>query len=107
MGGMRAKNMEMTTRKERPGDELAIRQVLLSAFRSEQEAKRVDRLRQNGQLSISLVAESSAMIIGQIAFSPVTLISRLESKSGLRLAPLAVVPQWQSHGAGTGLMRAG
>ena len=107
MGSIRAKNMEMVIRKERPGDELVIRQVLLSAFRSEQEAKLVDRLRQNGRLSISLVAESSGMIIGQIAFSPVTLISRLESKSGLGLAPLAVVPQWQRHGAGAESMQAG
>ena len=107
MGSIRAKNMEMITRKEEPGDELAIRQVLLSAFRSEQEARLVDRLRQNGRPSISLVAESSSTIIGQIAFSPVTLISQLESKSGLGLAPLAVVPQWQRHGAGAELVRAG
>jgi len=102
MGSIRAKNMEMFFRKEQP-DELAIRQVLLSAFRSEQEAKLVDRLRQSGRLSISLVAESSSTIIGQIAFSPATLISQLESKSGLGLAPLVVVPQWQRHGTGAEL----
>ena len=31
----------------------------------------------------------------------------MESKSGLGLAPLAVVPQWQRHGAGAELVRAG
>jgi len=64
--------MEITIRRENIGDEPAIREVLLSAFPTEQEAILVDRLRQNGRLAISLIAESGATIIGHIAFSPVS-----------------------------------
>ena len=103
MDSIRAKNIEMITREEQPGDEFAIRHILLSAFRSEQEARLVDRLRQDGQLSISLVAESSGTIIGQIAFSPVTLISQSESKGGLGLGSFAVVAQWRRHGCRRGV----
>ena len=67
--------MELMIRKERPGDEIAIRQIHLRGFPSEQEANLVDRLRQNGRLSVSLLAESKGTIIGHIGFSPVTLIS--------------------------------
>ena len=59
--------MEITIPRENIGDEPAIREVLLSAFPTEQEAILVDRLRQNGRLAISLIAESGATIIGHIA----------------------------------------
>jgi predicted N-acetyltransferase YhbS len=64
--------MEIAIRPERPGDCTAIRQVLLSAFPTEQEAHLIDRLRRNGRLMISLVAEPAREIVGQIAFSAVS-----------------------------------
>ena len=100
--------MELIIRAEQPGDELAIRHVLLTAFATAQEAELVDRLRSNARLSISLIAECNNSIIGQIAFNPVTLLSPSEiSVIGLGLAPLAVVPQRQRQGVGSQLVRAG
>lgn len=85
--------MELIVRKEQLGDEIPIRRVLTSAFPSQQEANLVDRLHQNGRLSISLVAESNDNVIAHIAFSPVSLTSRIEGGRGVGLAPLAVDPQ--------------
>jgi putative acetyltransferase len=59
--------MEITIRRENIGDEPAIWEVLLSALPTEQEPILVDRMRQNGRLAISLIAESRATIIGHIA----------------------------------------
>lgn len=96
---------EFVIRAERPADCAAIRRVLLSAFPTAQEAELVERLRRNGRLMISLVAESADEVVGHVGFSPVTVGD--SRANGVGLAPLAVRPEWQRHGVGALLLRAG
>jgi putative acetyltransferase len=65
--------MQIIIRGEKLGDKDSIREVLASAFPTDQEARLVDRLRNNGRLLVSLVAEVDGAIVGQVAFSPVTI----------------------------------
>jgi putative acetyltransferase len=104
-------------RDEQLEDIPAIRSVHQAAFPGPGEARLVDLLRQAGKASISLVAEFDGVVAGHILFSPVTagreeanLLSsepaRVDRK-GLGLAPVAVLPEYQSQGIGSALIRAG
>jgi putative acetyltransferase len=64
----------------------------------------VDLLRAAGRLSVSLVAETGGVVIGNIAFSPVTVASDV---CGAGLAPLAVVESHRRQGVAAELARAG
>jgi putative acetyltransferase len=99
--------MKYLIRAERPTDKLEIHNLLASAFPTEQEADLVDRLRANGRLMVSLVAEVEGTLAGHIAFSPVTIDDRERVVAGAGLAPLAVHPRWQRRGIGAGLVRRG
>lgn len=93
-----------TIRPELPMDIPAIAEVLSHSFPTAEEAELVKTLRKNGHLAISLVAEDQGMVVGYIGFSPVTV----EGKSGgLGLAPVAVVPDFQSLGIGSMLVEEG
>ena len=94
----------MNIRFEQPGDIEKIRQVNLQAFGTETEANLVDELRNADVELISLVAEENADVIGHILFSPVILDGDLKV---MALAPMAVLPEWQSKGVGTKLIGAG
>lgn len=100
----------MIIRPERQGDEEAIARVTEEAFRNVDHSDKtehliIERLRQAGALTISLVAEDSEGIIGHIGFSPVTLTS---GETGwFCLAPLSVVPDRQGQGVGSRLVREG
>jgi len=94
----------MNVRFEQPGDIEKIRKVNLQAFETCAEANLVDALRNTDVELISLVAEENGTVIGHILFSPVIL------GGGLRvmgLAPMAVLPDWQSKGVGAKLIKAG
>lgn len=93
-----------TVRRELPSDIPAINDVLTAAFPTQEEKELVKSLRHNGHLTISLVAEEDGVIVGCIAFSPVTTNGK---PGGLGLAPVAVVPEHQSMGVGANLVRAG
>ncbi len=94
-------------RAEQPGDITAIRTVNERAFRQPHEADIVDALRKNCPDTISLVAESSRMIVGHIFFSPVSIEGAEKQLTGMGLAPMAVNPDEQKHGIGTRLIKAG
>jgi len=67
----------------------------------------VDKLRERGVLTISLVAVLDTNIIGHIAFSPVEIASEKSSFGALTLAPISVLPAHQNRGIGSQLVTAG
>ncbi|RXZ64448.1 GNAT family N-acetyltransferase [Pelagerythrobacter rhizovicinus] len=102
--------MSVTIRPERAGDERAIHEVVHAAFDGHphsdgSEPAIVDRLRADGDLAISLVAEDGGEIVGHAAFSPVTISDGSEGWFGL--GPVAVAPQRQREGIGAALVEQG
>ena len=91
-------------RPEQPGDAAAIYAVHAASFPSAAEARLVDLLRVAGRLCVSLVAEIGDVIIGHIAFSPVTIRTGVP---GAGLAPVAVAESHRRQGIAAELIRAG
>jgi putative acetyltransferase len=99
-----------TVRAERPGDASAIRRVIEAAFAGHRhsngrEPAIVDRLRTDGDLATSLVAEENGSIVGHVAFSPVTVSGRASGWYGL--GPVSVMPARQRVGIGSQLISEG
>lgn len=97
-------------RLERPGDIAAITRVTEHAFRSHPHSDQTEHfiimaLRRAGALSVSLVAERDAQVVGHIAFSPVEISDRSEDWYGL--GPVAVLPELQHQGIGKALINSG
>jgi putative acetyltransferase len=80
----------------------AIRNVHQRAFPTDAESRLVDRLRADGQLSISLIAHLAGGVVGHVALSPITIDGY---QVGLGLAPVAVVPEHQKSAIGSALVR--
>lgn len=103
--------MTPTLRHETPGDEAAINALTEAAFHDMpfsdgDEPDLVDKLRADGDLTLSLVAESmDKAIIGHIAFSPVTISDGTEHWYGL--GPVSVIPTRQRTGIGSALINEG
>jgi len=95
---------ELLVRKERPADIGAIRELLAASFPTTAEADLVDALRAAGNLSISLVAVEDGVVVGHVAFSPITVDG---ATSGLGLAPVAVRAERRGRGVGARLVRDG
>jgi putative acetyltransferase len=98
--------MSFTIRPERPEDAAGIDALLRAAFPGAAEADLVRRLRSDGDLALSLVADENGEIIGQVAFVPIAL----DPDPGYRLwglAPISVLPQRQGQGIGSALTHAG
>lgn len=102
--------MDVTIRPEECSDRLAIWEVTRKAFEGRpyadgDEQDLIDRLRELGALSVSLVAIDGNQVIGQITFSPATISSGLGK--WYALGPIAVLPERQGQGVGTALIGAG
>lgn len=72
--------MIITIRDEQPDDIQYIHHLTKTAFLNEEYSSHtehyiIDRLRENGQLKISLVALENETIVGHIVISPVTVSS--------------------------------
>lgn len=89
-------------RPEEHSDEEAIRSIVATAFKSNAEADLIDRLRREGDLTLSLVATSEKPV-GHVAFSPLHLKDTPQLKA-CALGPLAVLPERQSGGIGAALV---
>jgi len=97
--------MKWKIRQEKEGDAGAIRDVVERAFEGKDFADPddkliVDRLREDGSLVLSLVAEARGQVIGQVALSP----AKVGDLKYLCLGPIAVVPDHQGKGIGGDLM---
>jgi len=95
-------------REETPTDRGAIRALNATAFMTDAEARLVDALREHGRLSLSIVAVEDEVVVGHIAFSPIS-ITRTDASvlSGIGLGPMAVARSRQGCGIGTRLVRTG
>jgi len=94
-------------RPEKPEDIESIRNINRQAFGQENESKLVDKLRDRGVLTISLVAVQDGEVVGHSAFSPVVVESETSGFTAIALAPMAVLPAHQQKGIGSQLVRAG
>lgn len=98
------KQLDFDIQEESEQDLAGIRLVQRLAFQRDDEADVVDRLRENCPVFISLVAKIGDKVVGHILFTPARLIQNQGwSIEGLGLAPLAVLPEYQKQGIGTGL----
>ena len=99
--------MSISIRAETPEDRLAIGHVHRLAFGRDDEARLVDQLRDGGWARVSLVAEFAGQIVGHVLFSELEIVGEARTAAGLALAPLAVLPEFQSRGIGSALVRRG
>ncbi|MHC4538972.1 MAG: GNAT family N-acetyltransferase [Planctomycetota bacterium] len=94
-------------RSEQPQDIASIRELNSQAFGQEQEASVVEKLRENCNDILSLVAVAEDEVVGHILFSPAVIEGEHGSIVGTGLAPLAVLPEYQRQGIGSDLVKAG
>lgn len=97
----------LTIRQETPEDIESIRYVNEKAFGQKEEAELVDKLRNRGAVTLSLIAVQEQQVVGHILFSPVTIESECLSSEAITLAPMAVLPAHQRREIGSQLVRAG
>ncbi|PMH41184.1 GNAT family N-acetyltransferase [Vibrio sp. 10N.286.49.B3] len=94
----------MLIRTEAPVDILAIDRLVKAAFDTEAEANLVMKLRENSQLTLSLVACSDdGEVIGHVMFSPVTVEGQDINWQGL--APLSVKKEYRQQGVASKLIQ--
>lgn len=107
---MMGPEIAITIRPEAPGDEETIFALTEAAFADMpfsdgDEQHLVTRLRDDGDLTLSLVAEDGERIVGHIAFSPVTISDGTTGWFGL--GPVSVWPEIHHRGIGGALIKRG
>jgi putative acetyltransferase len=95
----------MIFRPEQLHEVEAIHAVERAAFGREAEAGLVDQIRASGGITLSLVAVDDDEIVGHVLFSPVTIHSETGEFRALGMGPVAVRPDCQKQGVGSGLIR--
>lgn len=108
---MTVQKTAVAIRRERPQDYAAIRRINQAAFGRAGEAALVDRLREDGAVLASLIAEVAREPAGHILFSRMFIDTNNDgnnrSIAAVALAPMAVLPAFQRHGIGSELIREG
>jgi len=94
----------LVIREEAPADVAAIHAVERRAFDRAGEADLVDRLRADGALLVSLVADLDGHIVGHVAFSPVAIEG---ARDVVGLGPVAVLPALQTCAIGARMIEEG
>jgi putative acetyltransferase len=94
-------------RDEQPCDREQVRKVNEAAFGRSDEADLIDRLRVQGVVLLSLVAEFDGQIIGHILFSRMTVETAQGPVAAVSLAPMAVQPDHQGRKIGSQLVGRG
>lgn len=105
---MNGPEIAIALRPEAAGDETVIRALTTAAFQpmpysNGSEPDLVDRLREDRDLTLSLVAEDADRIVGHIAISPVTITGGAQGWFGL--GPVSVWPEIQQRGIGSALIK--
>jgi len=101
---------EVTIRSEMGGDVDDITEVTIAAFNTLEISNHteqfiIEALRATKALTISLVAELDARVVGHVAFSPVAISDGTPSWYGL--GPVSVLPKHQRQGIGKALIQEG
>ena len=96
--------MKMNIREENELDLNQISEIHNQAFNGSEEAKIVENLRKNKNLTISLVCEIDRKVVGHIVYSPIYFEDKI---IGIGLAPVAVLPSFQKQGIGSRLIENG
>ena len=102
--------MAVIIRPEQPADEQMIHDLTVAAFEpvpysDGSEASIIAGLREDGDLTVSLVAVEGSDIVGHVAFSPVTVGASSDGWYGL--GPVSVCPDRQRKGIGSALINEG
>jgi putative acetyltransferase len=97
----------IVVKDESPCDREQVREVNEAAFGRSDEADLIDRLRVDGTVLLSLVAEFDGQIVGHILFSRMTVETGHSSVAAVSLAPMAVLPDHQGRKVGDQLVRIG
>lgn len=105
----------MRIRKEQASDHADIHHLTKIAFEPKKfsdgtEPDIIDKLRTDGDLTLSLVAENDTGIVGHVAFSPVVIGPDnfgKHSRNWYGLGPVAVHPEEQHKGIGSALIKQG
>ena len=103
-------NPEIAIRNETDADVAAITEVTIAAFKTLEISNHTEQfiikaLRAAKALTVSLVAELNGRVIGNIAFSPVSISDGTQNWYGL--GPLSVLPEYQRKGIGRALIQEG
>jgi putative acetyltransferase len=100
-------NPPLLIRDEQPSDREQVRTVNEAAFGRSDEADLIDRLRAEGAVLVSLVAETDNQIVGHILFSRMAVETAQGPVAAVSLAPMAVLPGHQGRQAGSQMVRRG
>lgn len=100
----------MEIRPETTADHETIHRLTQTAFApmpysQGDEADCIDKLRRDGDLTLSLVAVDARGLVGHVAFSPVFINGQVQDWYGL--GPVSVWPDFQKTGIGSKLINAG
>lgn len=99
--------MTLVVREQLPADAAAVTRVNDLAFGQAGESQLVARLIDGGWSRLSLVAEIEGQIVGHILFSTLPIVTAEGVVPSLALAPMSVLPEFQSQGIGTQLVNRG
>ena len=98
---------EPEIRPVRRQDAAAVGDLLRAAFGGDDEARLVERLREDGDVSCALAAWAGDEIVGCIVFSRLPIETGAGEIAGVALGPMAVRPDLQGRGIGSRLVRHG
>ncbi len=99
------KNLAIRPESER--DREAVSEINRTAFGQPDEAELIARLRSEGVVVVSLVADMDGRAVGHILFSCLEVAADERKVKAVSLAPMAVLPECQGRGVGSALVRSG
>ena len=94
----------ITIRQENKKDILGIKNANDKAFGQLEEGNVIEKIRQSNSQVLSLVAEKDKTIVGHIFYSDAIIDYNNETITGMGLAPMAVLPEYQRQGIGKRLI---